>query len=56
MAAKQLGMDVDDNIKAGCEWIIKNINQKGRLTTPTKDAWGAPEYALSLYIFIVYHH
>lgn len=42
LAAKQLGMDVDDNIKAGCEWIIKNINQKGRLTTPTKDAWGAP--------------
>ena len=42
LAAKQLGMDVDDNIKAGCEWIISNINQKGRLTTPTKDAWGAP--------------
>ena len=42
LAAKQLGMDVDDNIKAGCEWIISNINEEGRLTTPTKDAWGTP--------------
>lgn len=41
-AKKQLGMDVDDNIKAGCEWIISNINEEGRLTTPTKDAWGTP--------------
>lgn len=42
LAAKQLGMHIDDNIKAGCEWIISNINEEGRLTTPVNDAWGAP--------------
>lgn len=42
LAAKQLGMNVDDNIKAGCEWMISNINEEGRLTTPVKDAWGVP--------------
>lgn len=40
IAARQLGINVDDNIKAGCEWIISNINTEGRLITPTKEAWG----------------
>lgn len=28
------------HIKKGCDWILKNVQASGRLTTPSKDAWG----------------
>lgn len=30
----------DGHILAGCEWILAQIQENGRLVTPTKDAWG----------------
>lgn len=31
---------VDSHIKKGCDWIISNITNEGRLSTPTIAAWG----------------
>lgn len=31
---------VDKHIVKGCDWIISNMQESGRLTTPSKDAWG----------------
>lgn len=35
--------EVDEHIIKGCDWIISNIQQDGRLTTPDKNAWGDNE-------------
>ena len=33
---------VKENILKGCDWILSNMDEDGRLVTPTKDAWGRP--------------
>ena len=35
--------EVETNILKGCDWLISNINEEGRLVTPSKDAWGDDE-------------
>lgn len=35
--------EVKENIIRGCDWLISNVNEEGRLTTPSKDAWGSDE-------------
>lgn len=32
--------EVDSNIIRGCDWILSNINDDGRLVTPTNKLWG----------------
>lgn len=39
LSVRKLIPEVDENIKRGCEWIIKNMEEDGRLTTPSKDLW-----------------
>ncbi|WP_081676396.1 class I SAM-dependent methyltransferase [Butyrivibrio sp. NC3005] len=34
---------VDEHIIKGCDWILSNMQTDGRLTTPSKDAWGNNE-------------
>lgn len=34
---------VEDHIIKGCDWILSNMQMDGRLTTPSKDAWGSNE-------------
>lgn len=31
---------VDVAIRKGCDWILSNIKENGRLTTPSKEEWG----------------
>lgn len=31
---------VDQAIRKGCDWLLSNVQENGRLTTPSKDAWG----------------
>ena len=33
---------VKENIIKGCDWILSNMDENGRLITPVKDAWGRP--------------
>ncbi len=40
IAVRELLPEVDENIKKGCKWILSNIEPSGRLSTPTKEAWG----------------
>lgn len=40
LAVSDILPEVDSHIIKGCEWIISNIEESGRLTTPTKEAWG----------------
>lgn len=35
--------EVDSHIIKGCDWILTNMHPDGRLTTPSKDAWGNNE-------------
>lgn len=30
----------DIHIKRGCDWVLSNVQESGRLTTPTEEAWG----------------
>ncbi len=32
--------EVDNHIIKGCDWILSNMNDAGRLGAPSKDAWG----------------
>ena len=36
-------LDVDENIIKGCEWILSNMQDDGRLVTPSRNAWGTDD-------------
>lgn len=40
LAVREILPEVDSHIRKGCEWILGNMQPNGRLTTPTKGAWG----------------
>lgn len=35
--------DVEDSISRGCHWLLKQIHQNGRITTPDKSEWKLPD-------------
>lgn len=39
---------LDAVIKKGCDWILSNIQESGRLTTPSEDDWGDPGFCSEL--------
>lgn len=41
LAVRTIIPQVEQNILAGCEWILAHMQEDGRLVTPVKDAWGA---------------
>lgn len=43
IAIRNIIPEVDTNIIKGCDWILSNMQPDGRLTTPSKDAWGDNE-------------
>lgn len=43
VAIKDILPEVDEHIIKGCDWILSNMQSDGRLTTPSKDAWGNSE-------------
>ena len=44
--------EVEANIIKGCDWLISNVNDEGRLITPSKNAWGSDENFCSELIHI----
>lgn len=52
LAIRKIFPEVDECIKKGCDWIISNMQSNGRLTTPSKDAWGCDDYYCSELIHI----
>lgn len=40
VAAREIIPEVDAHIIKGCDWIIRNIDEEGRLHTPSQEAWG----------------
>jgi malonyl-CoA O-methyltransferase len=42
IAIREVWPEVDKHIRKGCDWILTNIQEDGRLTTSSKDAWGNP--------------
>lgn len=40
LAIRQILPEVDEHIIKGCDWILTNMQSDGRLTTPSKNAWG----------------
>ena len=43
VAIREIMPEVDEHIIRGCDWILTNMHEDGRLTTPSKDAWGNNE-------------
>ncbi len=43
IAIRSIMPEVDEHIVKGCDWILSNMQPDGRLTTPSKDAWGDNE-------------
>ena len=43
IAIRQILPDVDAHIIKGCDWILTNMQLDGRLTTPSRNAWGNNE-------------
>lgn len=52
ISIRKLVPDVDSHIIKGCDWILSNMQQDGRLTTPNKDAWGTDDNFCSELIHI----
>lgn len=40
LAIREYDKSVDDYIIRGCDWIISNIQESGRLTSPNYEQWG----------------
>lgn len=40
LAIREIMPEVDQHIIKGCDWIVGNIEKTGRLSTPSKEAWG----------------
>lgn len=51
LAVREILPEVDQNIKRGCEWIINNMNESGRLTTPSKDLWDENECSELIHLY-----
>lgn len=41
LAIRNVYPQANRHIKKGCDWILSNMQESGRLTTPCKDAWGS---------------
>lgn len=40
IAVRSIYPQVNNHIIAGCDWILKNMEESGKLITPSKAAWG----------------
>lgn len=40
LAIRELYPEADVHIRKGCDWLVSNIDEDGRLVTSTKKAWG----------------
>lgn len=52
IAVRSILPEVDERIIKGCDWILSNMQSDGRLTTPSKHAWGNNENYCSELIHI----
>lgn len=52
IAIRKILPEVDTHIIKGCDWILSNMQENGRLTTPNKDDWGDNENFCSELIHI----
>ncbi|MCM1263807.1 MAG: methyltransferase domain-containing protein [Butyrivibrio sp.] len=52
LSVRDILPEVDANIIKGCDWLISNVNDDGRLTTPNTNAWGNNEKLCSELVHI----
>lgn len=52
LAIRGILPEVDENIIKGCDWILSNMRDDGRLVTPSEDAWGSDDHFCSELIHI----
>lgn len=43
VAIRDIYPEVDEHIKKGCDWILTNMKEDGRLATPDEESWGKDE-------------
>ncbi len=52
LAVRTIMPQVDKHIIAGCEWILAQMQENGKLITPVKDAWGSDRHVCDEVIHI----
>lgn len=48
LAVREILPEVDSHIEKGCDWVLSNMQENGRLTTPATEAWGSPRVCSEL--------
>lgn len=48
IAVREIYPHVDGCIKKGCDWILNNMHESGRLSTPSTKAWGSKKMCSEL--------
>lgn len=43
VAIRDIYPEADEHILKGCDWILSNMHEDGRLVTPDEDSWGGDE-------------
>lgn len=51
IAAREIVPEADGAILRGCDWILSNVQEDGRLTTPTKDEWREDECSELIHLY-----
>lgn len=52
IAIREIMPEVDEHIIKGCDWVLTNMQEDGRLTTPDMRAWGEDQSVCSELIHI----
>ncbi len=51
LAVRGLDPAVDEPIKRGCDWLLRNIEEDGRMTTPDQRMWPAEECSDLIHLY-----
>ncbi|NBI10556.1 methyltransferase domain-containing protein [Colidextribacter sp. OB.20] len=51
LAIRDLYPEADDHIKRGCDWILTNVDQEGRIHTPDQSQWNKEDTSDLIYLY-----
>lgn len=51
LAVRELTPTVDEAVKRGCDWLLRNIKEDGHLTTPDRTMWSTDECSDLIHLY-----
>lgn len=51
LAARELTPAVDEAVRRGCDWLLRNIKEDGHLTTPDRTMWSTEECSDLIHLY-----